>query len=233
MGKQPTVFEDGTFYGNNLELTSLEGAPTEIVGPVKTAFFCCYCNKLPSLQYAPVKVDGSFDCSVNLLTSLKYSPTSVGEGCRCDNNMLTSLVGSPTSVGGGFYCGNNMLTSLEGAPTVVGRGFYCGSNQLVSLAGAPTEVGGDFECEENKLTSLEGIHKQIEKINGKFYAPDNKLESHLLGLILIDGITRIEIDNKDIEEILNRHLQQTNKKLAMLQCQQELIDADFEEAAQL
>ena len=170
MGKQPTVFEDGTFYGNNLELTSLEGAPTEIVGPVKTAFFCCYCNKLPSLQYAPVKVDGSFDCSVNLLTSLKYSPTSVG----CD-----------------------------------------------------------FECEENKLTSLEGIHKQIKKIKGKFYAPDNKLESHLLGLILIDGITRIEIDNKDIEEILNRHLQQTNKKLAMLQCQQELIDAGFEEAAQL
>ena len=94
----------------------------------------------------------------------------------------------------------------------VGR-FYCVSNKLTSLEGAPTSVSGNFWCSNNKLTSLEGIHKQIKKINGKFTATSNLgLTSHLLGLILIDGITEIKIDNKDIEEILNRHLQQPNKK---------------------
>ena len=195
--------------------------------------FICIDKQLTSLEGSPTEVDGDFFCGNNKLASLEHAPTSVGRDFFCESNQLVSLEGAPTSVGGNFFCGRNQLTSLAGAPTVVGRGFYCGSNQLVSLAGAPTVVGRGFYCYNNKLTSLEGIHKQIKKINGKFHATGMKLESHLLGLILIDGITRIEIDNKDIEEILNRHLHQPNKKLAMLTCQQELIDAGYEEAAQL
>ena len=178
-------------------------------------------------------ISGNFICIANKLTSLEGSPTSVGGDFFCGGNRLTSLEHAPTSVGGDFFCSSNQLTSLEGAPTSVGGDFFCSGNRLTSLEHAPTSVGRGFYCYNNKLASLEGIHKQIKKINGSFFAAGMKLESHLLGLILIDGITQIEIDNKDIEEILNRHLRHPNKKLAMLQCQQELIDAGFDEAAQL
>jgi c-di-AMP phosphodiesterase-like protein len=92
----------------------------------------------------------------------------------------------------------------------------------------------DFYCSSNQLASLKNINRQIKKMNGKFYAHGNpSLTKNLVGLILIDGLTKIEIDNKEIEAILNSHVGQPNRKKAMLTCQQELIEAGFEEAADL
>ena len=151
-----------------------------------------------------------------------------------ERSVLSVMGEQDAHIDGSFVCDNKQLTSLVGAPTSVGGNFYSNYSKLTSLVGAPTEVGGNFHCSNNKLTSLAGIHKQIKKISGMFSAAGNpRLKSNLLGLLLIDGITEIEIDDEEIAVILNRHLLQPNKKLAMLQCQQELIEAGFDEAAQL
>ena len=132
---------------------------------------------------------------------------------------------------GDFDCRNNQLTSLEGAPSSVGGNFYCDHNQLASLAGAPQSVGGHFYCSSNQLTSLEGIHKQIHKMSGEFRATSNPLESHVLGLLLIKGITRIQLGISEVDTILNKYLGQG--RAGVLGAQSELIEIGLDEFAKL
>jgi hypothetical protein len=185
------------------DITSLEGAPKEVVGD-----FNCGDNELRSLEGAPAKVGGNFYCSFSQLTSLKGAPKEIGEG---------------------FYCEDNELRSLEGAPQKVGRNFHCAGNELASLDGAPQEVGGDFLCQNNRLTSLKDIHKQIKKMNGIFSAASNPIKSHVLGLLLIKGIIKVRLDNKEVEAIINRYLGTGD----IFSAQEELIDAGLEEYAKL
>jgi hypothetical protein len=176
---------------------------------------------------------GYFSCSYNQLTSLDGAPASVGGGFGCSYNQLTSLEGAPSSVGGSFSCHNNELTSLEGSPASVGGYFVCNNNELTSLEGSPASVGGSFACYYNQLTSLEGIHKILKSMNGTFYTQDNPLKSHVLGLLLVKGCKKVELDNKVVQEVLNRYLPNNRGAKAVIEAQSELLDLDLEEFAQL
>ena len=153
----------------------------------------------------------------------------------CANNRLTSIEGAPSHVDGYFNCASNELTSLEGAPSRVDGNFDCAYNKLTSLEGAPSHVGGDFYCHNNKLTSLKDVHKHVTEIKGEFYAFKNPINSHVLGLLLIKGVTGVHLDNKQVEEkveeILNSYL--GKGRVGMLMAQEELIEAGLEEFAQL
>ena len=193
--------------------------------------FSCASNELTSLEGAPSHVDGYFNCSVNKLTSLAGAPSHVGGNFSCRACTLKSLKGAPSHVDGSFYCNDNELTSLKGAPSHVGGSFYCYINELTSLEGAPSHVGGDFWCSNNELASLKDVHKHVTEIKGEFYAFDNPIKSHVLGLLLIKGVTKVRLKNKQVEEILNRHL--GKGRAGMLMAQEELIEAGLEEFAQL
>jgi len=134
--------------------------------------------------------------------------------------------------GGDFYCNDNQLTSLVGAPTSVGGSFFCNDNKLTSLVGAPTSVNGDFYCANNKLTSLHNIHKQVKSIGGAIILIDNPIKSHVLGVLLIKGVTEVGLDNRKVAAILNKHLPSQGMR-SVLEAQEELIDAGFEDFAQL
>ena len=159
--------------------------------------------------------------------NIKYK----GGDFDCFDSELTSLKGAPSHVGGGFYCRGNELTSLAGAPSHIGGAFSSARNKLTSLEGAPSHVGGYFNCNDNKLTSLKDVHKHIAEIKGIFYALDNPIESHVLGLLLIKGVTEVHLDNEQVAKILNRHL--GKGRAGMLMAQEELIEAGLEEFAQL
>jgi hypothetical protein len=132
-----------SFYCNNNDLTSLEGAPQQVGGG-----FYCNNNDLTSLGGAPQQVEGSFDCA---------------------NNQLTYLTGAPQAVVGNFDCANNQLTSLMGAPQAVDGNFDCEGNQLISPVGAPRRVRGSFYCGGNPVseTTLKAIFALMR--NGKTY----------------------------------------------------------------
>jgi hypothetical protein len=164
------------------------------------------------------------------LTSLKGAPSEVGGKFSCSNNNLTSLKGAPSEVGGKFYCSDNSLTSLEGSPSKVGGNFYCSHNNLTSLKGAPSEVGGGFSCANNNLTSLEGIHLQISSIAHTGDFSNNPIKSHVLGLLLIDGLQKISLDNTKVEKIINKYLKGSRD---VMDCQNELMDAGLDKYAQL
>lgn len=154
------------------------------------------------------------------------------DGFNCINKQLTSLEGAPARVDGYFRAVHNLLSSLKGAPTYVSGIFDCSQNKLTSLEGAPSHVGKSFFCDSNKLTSLENVHLQIKHIGMSAYFDGNPIESHVLGLLLIDGLGRIELDNKDVRDILNGHLPSKGMESVLL-AQEELIMAGYEEYAQL
>ena len=177
---------------------------------------------------------GYFNCFNSNLTSLEGAPSSVGGHFNCAYNNLTSLEGAPSSVySGNFYCSNNQLTSLEGAPSSVGGDFRCSINKLKSLEGASSSVGGDFWCSFNQLTSLTGIHKILKQMNGNFYVDNNPLKSNVIGLLLVKGCKEVRLDNKQIQEIMNRHLQSPFGNKRVIECQSEMLDADLDDWAEL
>ena len=195
--------------------------------------FNCFNNKLTSLEFCPKEVGGGFICSNNKLTSLEFCPKEVGGDFYCFNNQLTSLEFCPEKVSGHFYCSNNQLTSLEFCPKEVGGNFYCSFNQLTSLEFCPKEVGGDFYCFNNQLTSLADIHKRLKKMDGTFYANVNPIKSNVIGLMLVVGCNEVQLYNKEVEKIMNKHLPNTKGHLGLLECQEDLLSAGFDEWAEL
>ena len=176
---------------------------------------------------------GNFNCSGTKITSLEGAPSSVGGGFYCFNNQLTSLEGAPSSVGSDFGCYNNQLTSLEGAPSSVGGYFSCAYNNLTSLEGAPALVDGAFGCFNNQLTSLTGIHKLLKQMDGEFGGHNNPIKSNVIGLLLVKGCNKVYLDNKQVQDIMNKHLQSPFGHLRVLECQSEMLDAGLDEWAKL
>ena len=111
--------------------------------------------------------------------------------------------------------------------------FDCGyCYKLTSLEGAPDSVTGNFYCGScTKLTSLEGIGvKYLKQINGKIDLEDCPIKSHVLGLLKVKDLKEVKMDNKEVEEILNKHLKSGRN---INKCKSELKDAGLEEYAQL
>ena len=108
--------------------------------------------------------------------------------------------------------------------------FSCADNKLTSLEGAPSVVNNDFSCSYNNLTSLAGIHKIIKEIHGCADFNGNLIKSNVLGLMRIKGLTRVILDNKQVQNILNKYLRGDRD---IIKCQSELLDAGLEEYAKL
>ncbi len=177
-----------------------------------------------------VNVAGSVDLSGLKLEWLPVRFGTISGDFDCSKNRLTSLEGAPGSVGGYFDCSNNQLTSLEGAPGSISRGFYCHENQLTTLEGAPGSVGRDFDCSGNRLTSLEGAHRILRRVGDGLHIWGNGIVTGGIGLILVEGLTKIDADQPALR-IINKYLGQGMK--GVLRCQEELHEAGFEEFAKL
>ena len=131
-------------------------------------------------------------------------------------------------IGGYFYCDGGNILSLQGAPQSVDGYFYCNDSSITSLEYAPQSVGSSFYCARTKIISLHNIHNQIKHIDGTFFG--GYAATHLLGLLLIDGITKFNIDNDGpIDAIFNKYRGTGD----ILSAQDELIDAGFIEQARL
>lgn len=222
-------------YDQDIDLSKrgLTKLPSDLPKKINGEFMC-HENRLTTLEWCPSEVGGDFDCYRNALTSLEYCPSEVGGTFTCSFNDLTSLEHCPSVVGGNFNCTVDKLVSLEHCPSAIGGAFNCSANRLTSLEHCPSEVGKMFYCGHNELTSLKDIHKQIKKIGGDFRCYKNPIRSHILGLMLISIGGNISTglgDGQDVDAILNKWKNQGRK--GALGCQRELIEAGYEELAQL
>lgn len=154
------------------------------------------------------------------------------KGFRVVGIGLTSLEGSPKVIEGTFDCSDNSIKNLVGGPTTVHGYFNAFLNSLTSLEGAPRSVGKGVDISHNPLKSLKDVHKHFPIINGQFNLNMCPLKSHVLGLLLIQGLSYITIKNLPlVERILNNHIHKG--RAGLIDCQNELIDAGFEEYAQI
>jgi len=76
------IIHDGFFDIRENNFTSLRGSPKQL----NYGYFCCSNNKLRSLKYAPIYVNGDFDCEDNKLTSVEYAPKICKNHFRCSGN---------------------------------------------------------------------------------------------------------------------------------------------------
>jgi hypothetical protein len=144
---------------------------------------------------------------------------------RIDTGLAPVQFGHVT---GTFDCSYSGITSLHGSPRSVGGDFVCHSTKITSLEGAPQFIGCSFSCGDSNITSFHDVHKQIKHIGGSFYCSHDV--THLLGLLLIDGITGFHIDRDGpIDKIFNKYVGTGD----ILSAQDELIDAGFIEQARL
>jgi hypothetical protein len=221
-------------------LTSLEFGPEEVGGD-----FYCSENQLKSLEFSPRKIDGFFNCTNNKnLTSLKGMTQEGVETLNAEGCDLTSLEGSPQKIDGAFYCSyNKRLKSLKGMTQEGVKRLHCAGCSLSSFEGVARNISGDVFAVKNPMTNLKGVHKHFDTIGGKMLLSDS-IESNILGLLKIKNLKRVSffknsvdlgeksVAKKEISDIINKYL--PNPTLAeIIDCQNELVEAGFEDYAEL
>ena len=195
--------------------------------------------KAASKTVADMKLNytsGYLNLSRMALTSLEGSPEIITHDFECDKNLFTSLEGGPKEVKGYYDCSHCRLVTLKGAPKTIGSNigsasamgaFMCSYNQLTSLEYAPEKVESSFHCDDNKITHFKDIHKTIKFVGSTFEFSNNPIKSHILGLLMIEGIRRFMfINDKIIEQVLNSALREfpNEPKKRVLYAQKRLID---------
>lgn len=154
---------------------------------------------------------------------------------------------------GFFDISNNHLETLEGCPNLVKGDFSCTNNSLTSLDGAPSVVEGDVTIYgNNKITNLHDIHKIFKEISGigdaggSIGLDEKNIKGSILGLLMIKGLGMIDSHlpswHKSNEgnpmhekpfQILYSFIPNEHGKQSVFDCQDQLIEAGFDDYAKL
>ena len=120
--------------------------------------------------------------------------------------------------------------------------FYFKYKGLTSFEGAPPDVEEDFDVSHNNLADLKNIHEHVKHIGGELNVENNPIKSHILGVLLIDGLQgvkygrvtgKVPIPFEEAFRIVNKYLPNTMGRSAVLHCQNELIENGLDEYAKL
>jgi hypothetical protein len=132
---------------------------------------------------------------------VKFKKTGVWEDdLYADDVGLSSLEGSPTRITGKFGVSGNNLTSITGGPKFVAKEYDLSDNKITSIEGLDCEVGETIDLSNNPIESLKDIHKKLkltDPFGGELRLYGNKIRSHVLGLLLVQGLHFIQGYNKD------------------------------------
>jgi len=132
------------------------------------------------------------------------------------NEGLTSLIGCPPEIKGALYLDNNLFSDLVGCTAIIGDGL--------SLYNNP------------RLTSLHNIHRHVKQVE-TITVSVSQIKSRVLGLFLIKGlrhISRADPREEWFDIVQTRLLDETRpRRENMYYCQEELIEAELQEYAQI
>ena len=132
-----------------------------------------------------------------------------------------------------------------------GSSYNTGTETIHDFSKLPNIIETDLILNDNcAFDSLKGIHKHFRKINGSISCDGRKIKSHILGVISIEGVTDLSLGadwrksfygtktpNRgfELEEIMEEYLPASTKYKGgdIFACQEALIEAGFDEYAQL
>jgi hypothetical protein len=164
-------------------------------------------------------------------------------------NHIKSLKYSPSVVKGDYIFTSNLVESFEYLPKTLG-GLYATHNKIKSIDFIPSHVKGDIFIAGNDITDLHDIHKKVQYCGGEMWIRYNPIKSNILGLLLIDGLKKLDLsetedlqrtprDNAEFNRacyIISKYLKDktfSSPKQRMIACQNEMIDKGLEDYAQL
>jgi len=168
-------------------------------------------------------------------TTVPVKFRKVAGGFSWTKTLITSCHNMPDEmVGDGMYIiTENQITDFRGGPPQVNGLVVVSDNPASSLEGLPRVIRGNLVCDNMpNLKNLKGISDYIDEIDGEFEASQGtQIESHILGLMLIQGLTKVTIGNPEVESIINKHLASAERD--EIECQSDLIQAGFNKFAKL
>lgn len=199
-------------------------------------------TKLP-IQFK--KVNGSFHIDSCGLDTLKGCPTECYDFNCSDNPLLKSLEFGPSIVKGGYDASYTNIASLEHAPTKLtapnlDRNIFkvrgCSNlTGIESFKGVSDNIS-QFLYSGNVITSLVGINEIFTNFVGEgsisFSSEYTAINDGGLGLVLIPGFKVLYSDYALPKpfQILKKYFGRPDD---VFDCQNELIEAGYEEYAQL
>lgn len=128
---------------------------------------------------------------------------------------------------GDFFIAGH-ISSLVGCPEVVHGNFRCYSHRLQDLQGMPPHIERDCDFEQSYLDNLHNIHKFCKSIGGSLMG--RHIRSHALGVLLVANLKSVHFDENRACQIINHQLL-GDRDIHL--CQQQLIDAGYDELARL
>lgn len=183
------------------------------------------------------------DCLGSNIVKLKDGKINIGRALwvqpqlnLIDNGKIKIPLGI---IKGNFNITDGSIATFENFPVkITGDCHITTSDNLRSFDGCPEYIEGDFVMNCPSISSLHNLHKHLKHVT-LINVDTDRIKDSILGLLLIDGFMGIyTIINLPFPvagpfEILNRHAAKGLGKEALFACQQDMIDAGFEEYAQL
>lgn len=190
----------------------------------------------------PIKfgtVDGNFTINRLRLKTLEGCPTDVTGLFNASYNIFPDLTGGPRRVGGDYYASYNPnLMSLEGmAETVVG-GINLSSTRISEedFKYLPKKMKELRLSSCENIKTISGLNKYVEEIERALGISGVDLTGGLLGLLKIKGLIGLQYgfgSDKPLDKalkIVDNYLPVKSSD-AIMDCQDELIDAGLDEYA--
>jgi len=204
----------------------------------KNEKFPHFANTLP-LKFGTV--DGQFNISRLRLKTLEGCPTDITGMFNASYNIFSDLKGGPKRVGGDYYASYNPeLKSLEGLAEIVVKtlNFTATSISEDDLKYLPEKIDSLRIGQCPNIKSLADIDKYVKEAKRTISLSDNSLERNILGLLKIKGLTALQYGfpsgkpSDKALEIIDKYLPVKDAN-ALLDCQDELIDAGLSEYARI
>ena len=205
--------------GKKKVLTSLEGMD-EMIGP--------------AFKWDPDKMSLTLNTAYSKLKDLKGMPVyNFGADLNIDSDTLASLEGMSKVISGDMFIQAPLKRlDLECKVVYSLRISTLSDRDEIEIGDCDISVGGSFTIRA-AVRSFKDIHKKIrfmksgDMTNGKFrVAQPHRVESHVLGILLIDGIKGVNTftSNEPLLKILNDAIKQfTDPRKRVMWAQAELI----------
>lgn len=172
------------------------------------------------------KVDGQFSIVNTGLMSLEGCPEVITDTFIASANLFKDLKHFPKKVKGATLS-HNQIKNFEGVGEI--DSLIANSCKIDSLKGLPDGMSYLELRFNERLTSLKDLPKNIQKL-----FIDETLFRRDFTQFFIKGVKNIEVDiftnhemTLKILRIVNKHL--PNGRAGLIDCQDELIDAGFDE----
>lgn len=190
-----------------------------------------------------VDVDGDLILRSPEITSLPCQFGSVHGVVDFSGTRLTSLIGFPRFVE--FYCelDNLPITSLQGTEQSLIGGYFsaqeCNINTLKFFPKCVNDNDSAIYLAQNPFTSLKDIHLTGQMRGRDFNISTSKIESHILGLVLVNCGTVISNEQHPekwvllVNNFLRINKDNKDRRRLTIELQNILLDEGYDKLAQL